>query len=52
MAYLIWCVAYADIEVLETLHGQRFLSRARNLGYVPRWIYKTSLSTLGEGSYR
>ena len=28
LAYLIWCITYADIEVLETLHGQHCLSAA------------------------
>lgn len=27
MAYLIWCIAYANIEILEMLHGQRVISR-------------------------
>ena len=27
MVYLIWCVAYTDIEVLEILHSQHILSR-------------------------
>ena len=31
MAYLIRCIAYADIEVLEVMHVQHFLPWARVL---------------------
>lgn len=29
LAYLIWCIAYADIEVLEIIHCQHFLLWAK-----------------------
>ena len=30
-AYLVWCIAYADIKVLYTFDGQRFFILAMNM---------------------
>ena len=49
MEYLIWCVAYTDIEVLETLNSQHILTRTGISRSFPRKLDITSLVRRSEG---
>lgn len=49
-AYLIWCIAYANVEVLEMLHGQRLFSAVSRMGLMPRKLHKKSIRTERDSS--
>ena len=49
MKYLVWCVAYTDIEVLETLNSQYIPTRTGTSRSFPHKIDTTSLVRRSEG---
>ena len=49
MVYLIWCVTYADIKVLETLYNQHILTRTGTSTFPQEIHMTTNLVRRSEG---